>query len=107
MSIESLSSGIRIPANDLSKGGPTNSSTSSTSGTVGTSFVDSLKEAVQQVDTLQQDATYQVNSLIEGNGADVHEAMISVQKADLSFQLMMQVRNKVVAAYQEIDKLQF
>ena len=45
--------------------------------------------------------------MVEGNGADVHEAMIAVQKADLSFQLMLQVRNKVVQAYQQIAGMQF
>ena len=38
---------------------------------------------------------------------DVHSAMIAVEKADLSFQLMMQVRSKIVAAYQEISRMQF
>ena len=45
--------------------------------------------------------------LLNGNGADLHRAMIAVEKADLSFQLMMQVRNKIVAAYQEVSRLQF
>ncbi len=46
-------------------------------------------------------------ALLEGNGMDVHSAMIAVEKADLSFQLMMQVRNKIVSAYQEISRMQF
>lgn len=37
----------------------------------------------------------------------LHSAMIAVEKADLSFQLMMQVRNKIVSAYQEISRMQF
>jgi flagellar hook-basal body complex protein FliE len=45
--------------------------------------------------------------MLGGHTADVHDAMIAVQKADLSFQLMMQVRNKVVAAYQEVERMQF
>jgi flagellar hook-basal body complex protein FliE len=48
-----------------------------------------------------------VSSLLEGSGAEVHDAMIAVQKADLSFQLMLQVRNKVVQAYQQIAGMQF
>jgi len=44
---------------------------------------------------------------LSGEGGDVHTAMIAVEKADLSFQLMMQVRNKVVQAYQEISRMQF
>ena len=48
-----------------------------------------------------------MSELLQGNGMDVHSAMIAVEKAELSFQLMMQVRNKIVQAYQEIARLQF
>jgi flagellar hook-basal body complex protein FliE len=44
---------------------------------------------------------------LQGNGADLHSAMIAVEKADLSFQLMMQVRNKIVQAYQQISQMNF
>jgi len=71
------------------------------------SFGDALKDAAADVDNLGLDARYKVSSLVEGNGADVHDAMIAVQKADLSFQLMLQVRNKVVQAYQQIAGMQF
>ena len=73
----------------------------------GRGFGDALHDAVAEVDTLNLDASYQVSSLLEGNGTDVHEAMIAVQKAELSFQLMLQVRNKVVQAYQQIAGMQF
>src|ERR1700742_2807351 len=65
-------------------------------------FSDVLKDAVGNVNELQQDASQKVGAMLGGHTADVHDAMIAVQKADLSFQLMMQVRNKVVAAYQEV-----
>jgi len=52
-------------------------------------------------------AATQVAQLLNGKGADVHSAMIAVEKADLSFQLMMQVRNKIVQAYQQISNMQF
>ena len=73
----------------------------------GSGFSDTLRDAVSEVDALNLEASYKVSSLVEGNGADVHEAMIAVQKADLSFQLMLQVRNKVVQAYQQIAGMQF
>ncbi len=41
-----------------------------------------------------------------GETQDLHTTMIAVQKADLSFQMMMQVRNKIVQAYQEIMRMQ-
>ena len=49
----------------------------------------------------------QVTQLLQGNGQDLHSAMIAVEKADLSFQLMMQVRNKIIAAYQTISQIPF
>ena len=48
-----------------------------------------------------------VAGVLTGTGTDVHSALIAVEKADLSFQLMMQVRNKIVSAYQEISRMQF
>lgn len=66
-----------------------------------------LKNAVEQVDTFQSQADKQVGELLGGGTTDVHSAMIAVEKADLSFQLMMQVRNKVVQAYQEVARMQF
>jgi|SRR5581483_10698171 len=82
--------------------------TPSTRTAVGeSSFSDMLDEAVFHVDQLQEKANQKVGSMLSGNTADVHDAMIAVQKADLSFQLMMQVRNKVVQAYQEVERMQF
>lgn len=70
-------------------------------------FLSTLKDAIGQVEGLQSQADQQVASLLEGNGQDVHGAMIAVERADLSFQLMMQVRNKIVNAYQDIARMQF
>jgi flagellar hook-basal body complex protein FliE len=70
-------------------------------------FGNTLREAVSQVEGAGLEARYKVANLIEGGGADVHDAMIAVEKADLSFQLMLQVRNKVVQAYQQIAGMQF
>ncbi len=71
------------------------------------SFGDAFTSAIEQIDTLQGEADTQVTNLLAGNGQDLHSAMIAVQKADISFQLMMQVRNKIVNAYQEIARMQF
>ncbi len=70
-------------------------------------FGDRLRDAVKEIDNAGLDARYKISNLIDGGGADVHDAMIAVQKADLSFQLMLQVRNKVVQAYQQIAGMQF
>ena len=73
-----------------------------------TSFADIFQSAGGDVDTLQNSADPQVADLLHGTGkADISGAMVSVEKADVAFQLMMQVRNKVVSAYQEMEKMQF
>lgn len=71
------------------------------------SFGDVLKSAIHTVDDLQGSATTQISNLLQGGGSDVHNVMIAVEKADVAFQLMMQVRNKIVSAYQDIEKMQF
>jgi flagellar hook-basal body complex protein FliE len=73
----------------------------------GASFGDLLKNAVQGVNQLNQSATAQVNNMLQNGSGDVNSVMIAVEKADVSFQLMMQVRNKIVSAYQDIEKMQF
>jgi flagellar hook-basal body complex protein FliE len=75
--------------------------------TGGPSFSDVLKNAVDTVNSLNDNASAQVNNLIQGGAADMNDVMVAVEKADVSFQLMMQVRNKIVSAYQDIEKMQF
>jgi flagellar hook-basal body complex protein FliE len=70
-------------------------------------FADTLRGAMGEMGQLQSQAESKVAGVLEGNGGDVHTALIAVEKADLSFQLMMQVRNKIVSAYQEISRMQF
>jgi flagellar hook-basal body complex protein FliE len=73
----------------------------------GGSFAASLRGALDEMGQLQTSADTKVAGVLDGSGADVHTALIAVEKADLSFQLMMQVRNKIVSAYQEISRMQF
>ncbi len=70
-------------------------------------FADTLRGAMGEMGQLQSQAETKVAGVLEGSGGDVHSALIAVEKADLSFQLMMQVRNKIVSAYQEISRMQF
>jgi flagellar hook-basal body complex protein FliE len=79
-----------------------NPSTTSESG-----FRDVLRSAIDDIQQLEGQAESKVAGVLDGNGADVHSALIAVEKADLSFQLMMQVRNKIVSAYEEISRMQF
>lgn len=73
----------------------------------GGKFLETLQQSIDQVEGAQGEAATQVAQLLNGKGADLHSAMIAVEKADLSFQLMMQVRNKIVQAYQTISNMQF
>lgn len=77
------------------------------SGLGGMDFSDVLKNAVSTVDTLHDSAATQVSNMLRGGGGDINDVMVAVEKADVSFQLMMQVRNKIVSAYQDIEKMQF
>ena len=73
----------------------------------GSGFGDVLKSAINRVSDLQGNADQQVSNLMQGGQGDMSQTMVSVEKADVAFQLMMQVRNKVVSAYQDIEKMQF
>jgi len=73
----------------------------------GGNFGDVLKSAVDGVNQANDSASTQVMNLLQGSGGDLNSVMVAVEKADVSFQLMMQVRNKIVGAYQDIEKMQF
>jgi flagellar hook-basal body complex protein FliE len=73
----------------------------------GEGFGATLRNAMDEMDELGSQAETKVADVLAGTGSDVHSALIAVEKADLSFQLMMQVRNKIVSAYQEISRMQF
>ncbi|MFQ5693225.1 MAG: flagellar hook-basal body complex protein FliE [Nitrospinota bacterium] len=72
----------------------------------GKDFSDILKEAVAEVDSLQKEAAQAIEKLVVGEGESIHEAMIAMEKANLSFRMLMQVRNKVLAAYREVMRMQ-
>jgi len=84
-----------------------NSASLAPDGESGPGFRKVLDSAIDDIQQLESQAETKVAGVLGGNGADVHSAMIAVEKADLSFQLMMQVRNKIVSAYQEISRMQF
>jgi flagellar hook-basal body complex protein FliE len=70
-------------------------------------FMSTLSNAMDQVGQLQSEADGKVAQLLNGNGQDVHSAMIAVEKASLAFAMMVQVRNKIVQAYQQVSGMQF
>ena len=72
----------------------------------GAGFQGALKEAIASINDIQQGANQAVDALATGQSQNIHQAMIALQQADISFQLMMQIRTKLVAAYEEIQRMQ-
>ena len=69
-------------------------------------FGDVLKQAVTEINQLQNSADKAITGVQLGQSGSIHEAMIALEKADISFRAMMQVRNKILEAYQEIMRMQ-
>ena len=67
-------------------------------------FAQSLGRLVAGTEQAGAEANQAVGRMLDGSG-DVHEAMIALQRADLSMQLTIQIRNKLVSAYQEIMRM--
>lgn len=65
-----------------------------------------LEEAVSEVNQQQLNADKAVEQLQTGEASNLHEVMVAMEKADISLRLMVQMRNKVVEAYQEIMRMQ-
>ena len=99
--ITGVASGI-APIVDVASTG----STGTTGKTGGPGFLDSLKSAIGNVNDAQKEAGRAVDALMTGDTQDIHRTMVALQQADVSFQLMMQVRNKLVTAYEEIQRMQ-
>ena len=70
-------------------------------------FVEEMKAALGRVNKLQMEANQAIQDLATGRRKSLHETMIQVEKAEISFQLMMAVRRKLLAAYQEIMRMHF
>jgi flagellar hook-basal body complex protein FliE len=68
-------------------------------------FKNVLIEALNQVNTMQSQANAAVEQLITGGDVNPAEVLTSLQKADMSFRMMLQIRNKLVQAYQELNNI--
>ena len=71
-----------------------------------TSFGQMLKNQLNEVNHLQSSADTAVQNLATGQDKDIHNTMIAMEKAGVAFQLTMQVRNKMIEAYQEVMRMQ-
>ena len=80
-------------------------STASVQGN-GDDFSSLLKDAVESIDKTQKGAETEISKAVTGESPDIHKTVIALQTADLQFQLGMQVRNKLIGAYDEIMRMQ-
>jgi flagellar hook-basal body complex protein FliE len=69
-------------------------------------FGDTMKEFIQDVDKMQKVADYQAERFATGDLKDIHEVVIAAQQANLSLQLLVEIRNKVMDSYRELMRMQ-
>ncbi|HZY60986.1 MAG TPA: flagellar hook-basal body complex protein FliE [Edaphobacter sp.] len=72
-----------------------------------TPFAGVFRSMVEQTSSLDRKASQAVTGLLTGQGVEIHDAMIATQKADIAFELALEVRNKAVGAYQQMMNMQF
>lgn len=76
------------------------------SGATGPAFGDTLRMAIERADGAQKNADAQVEAFVAGEADNVHDAMIAMNEASLHFQLLTEVRNKLLDGYQELMRMQ-
>lgn len=81
-------------------------SQASATGEVGTSFANMLKSLAQDVSVKSAQAGEAVQGVLAGEGVPLHQAVIAAEEASVSFQLMVEVRNKLLESYQELMRMQ-
>lgn len=77
-----------------------------TKKTEGPAFKDTLKNLIGDVDNMQKTAEESTRRMLTGEIEDVHQVMVAMEEAQTSFQLMMEIRNKIVEAYREVMRMQ-
>ncbi len=93
-----------VPANELKTLSP--GSTTAVTATPNTNFGDMLSNMVQDVNAKQVAANDAVNGMMAGDNVSLHQTMIAMEEASVSFQLMVEVRNKLLESYQELMRMQ-
>jgi flagellar hook-basal body complex protein FliE len=76
------------------------------SATGGAGFSEILNKVVTEADGAQKASDAVLNDFMNGKGGSPHEVMLALNKADLSFRMMLEVRNKLLDAYQEVMRTQ-
>jgi flagellar hook-basal body complex protein FliE len=96
-----------IPAAELEKlGGATQTNGTSSTSSAPETFESTLGQLVSEVNGKQVAANQAVTGLMSGQNVSLHQAMITMEEASVSFQLMVEVRNKLLESYQELMRMQ-
>lgn len=104
MSIGSINS-FPSPLSPLSPGGQTPSAAAGAASS-SDGFGSLVRDAVESMDKTQKGAEQEIAKAVTGESTDLHQTIIALQSADLKFQLGLQVRNKLIGAYEEIMRMQ-
>jgi flagellar hook-basal body complex protein FliE len=72
----------------------------------GPSFKEYLTDSINEIQQLQTVADETINKLVAGEVTNVSEAMVAIEKANLAFLTLLQVRNKIISAYEQIQRMQ-
>lgn len=102
--LSGIGSAVTGAASALTGTGAANSATSSGAAIPFSGILQSMMEQTSQLDAKASQA---VTGLLSGQGVEIHDAMIATEKADMAFELALQVRNKAVGAYQQMMGMQF
>ena len=90
--ISAVTAGLKIPAESANASGD--------------EFGSLIKNAVESIENTQKSAEQEISKAVTGESPDLHKTIIQLQTADLKFQLGLQVRNKLIGAYEEIMRMQ-
>lgn len=71
----------------------------------GPNFKDLLSNSINEIEQLQAKADAEINGLVTGDVTSVSEAMVAIERADIAFRTMMEIRNKILNAYEEINRM--
>lgn len=79
---------------------------SATGGTGGTSFADTLKNALEEVSTVQDGANDTIQAFLRGDAVELHEVMAATEEAGLALEMLIEIRNKLTDAYRTVINMQ-
>ena len=102
MAIDPISA--RALASAVQKTGASSAAADGAAQTAATSFTDSLTHLIDSVNDSASSANTAVNDMVTGTG-DVHHAMLALQRSETMLELTVQVRNKLMQAYQDVMRM--